>query len=204
MTMFKSTWIQKEGKVFILPNVEYKTKELSYLEDNNVIKIPESDLPLLVLSSNATNAFAFGIINLRKSIYNHFMWMHKPGLFATQDWSYKEAPISDYLGFNHRLKLWHNPSWTPNQKSSIINQIQFWLDKPKYKTMYDILAIFGQALNKIWIQNPFLRICSDYGSILRESGVDLNYNLKNPAPDQVDKWLNSNSDYAVYGRYAGE
>ena len=132
------------------------------------------------------------------------MWMHKPGLFASQSWSYGEVPIKNYLGFDHRLKFWHNPNWTLDNRYQIRKTIQRYLDLPKYRTLYDILAIAGQALNKVWIQNPLLRICSDYGSILFESGVDLRYMLKNPAPDQVDEWLQAHPEYEVYGRYAGE
>lgn len=197
-----TTWIQKKGKVMLLP---YSSrKDFTYMEENNVLKITEEQLPLAVLSSSAANPFAFGIINVRKSIYNHFMWMHKPGMFATQDWCYREVPIKKYLEFDNRLKFWHNPDWKMEQKWALRKQIQFWLDKPKYRTLYDVLAIVGQALNKVWIQNPIFRICSDYGSILRESGVDETYDLKNPAPDQVDDWFTAHAQYQVFGRYAGE
>lgn len=198
-----TTWIQKKGKCVVLPD-HGAPKDLTYLEENSVLKIPESALPLAVLSSSAANPFAFGIINFRKSIYNHFMWMHKPGFFASQSWTYQEVPIEKYLGFDHRLKFWHNPNWTLDNRWQIRKAIQYYIDLPKYRTFYDILAIVGQALNKVWIQNPIFRICSDYGSILFESGVDLRYMLKNPAPDQVDDWFNAHSEYQVYGRYAGE
>jgi hypothetical protein len=82
--------------------------------------------------------------------------------------------------------------------------IQSWLDKPAYSTRYDWIAIIGKAVGVGWIQNPFTRICSDYGSLLRESGVDTSYNLKSPAPDQVDAWFKDHLNYQVYGRYAGE
>lgn len=198
-----TTWIQRQGKCFVLPSSR-ELKDFTYLEENSVLKIEEKDLPLAVLSSNATSAFAFGIIRLRKSIYNHFMWMHRPGYFASQDFYYKEVPIKQYLGFNHRLKFWHNPNWTIDDKAKIIGRINYWLDQPKWKTRYDALAIIGQALNQVWIQNPLIRICSDYGSILRETSVDLTYQLKHPAPDQVDDWFNRHPVYQVFGRYAGE
>jgi hypothetical protein len=201
-----TTWIQRGEKALTLPEPEFPfMKDFTYLEEESVLKIPESALPMIVLSSTVSSPFAFGIINIRKSIYNHFMWMHKPGYFASQSWTYREVPIREYLGFDHRLKFWHNPNWTLDNREQIKKTIQHYLDLPKYRTLYDILAIAGQALNKVWIQNPLLRICSDYGSILFESGVDLRYMLKNPAPDQVDKWLQAHSDeYKVFGRYAGE
>jgi hypothetical protein len=197
-----TTWIQTKGKVMVLP---YSARrDFTYMEESNVLKILEDDLPLAVLSSSAANPFAFGIINVRKSIYNHFMWMHRPGMFATQDWYYREVGIENYLGFDKRLKFWSNPDWTPQQKWDIRKRIQYWLDQPKFKTRYDVLAILGQAINKVWIQNPLTHICSDYGSILKETGVDPRYDLKHPAPDQVDDWFNNHAEYKVFGRYAGE
>lgn len=179
-------------------------RKIIYMTKDEVLKIPEEHLPLAVLSSSAASILAFGIITVRKSIYNHFMWMHKPGFFASQGLFYSEVPAEKYLKFDNRLKFWYNPNWDQEQKFAIKNEINKWLNKPKFSTRYDWLAILGQALNIVWVQNPLTRICSDYGSILRESNVDLTYNLKNPAPDQVDEWFSRNLNYNVYGRYAGE
>lgn len=179
-------------------------KSISYMERDEIMSIPQEHLPLAVLSSNATNPFSFGIMVKRKSVWNHFMWMRRPGYFASQGFTYGEVSVQEYLGYNKRLKFWHNPDWTTLEKQSIWNQISIWLAKPNYSTRYDWLAIIGQLLNLVWIQNPATRICSDYGSFLKESKVDLEYTLKNPAPDQVDEWFNNHSKYQVYGRYAGE
>jgi hypothetical protein len=179
-------------------------RKIDYMTEDEILEIPERDLPLAVLSSNATSPFAFGIMVKRKAIWNHFMWMHKPGFLATQDLTYREVPVQNYFGYNKRLKFWRNPNWTDVERHEIRRQIYIWLSKPPLTTFYDWVAIIGQALNLVWIQNPATRICSDYGSFLRESGVDLEYNLKHPAPDQIDDWFNSHSNYQVYGRYAGE
>jgi hypothetical protein len=179
-------------------------KKIDYMERDEVLAIPKEHLPLMVLSSSIISPMNFGISLKRKTIWGHFMWMHKPGLVATQNWTYCERPIQHYLGFDRRLKFWSNPNWTIGEKTALLTQIQTWLDKPAYTTIYDFVAIAGQALNLVWLQNPATKICSDYGSFLKESGVDPDYNLKYPAPDQVDDWLNSNSKYRVYGRYAGE
>ena len=179
-------------------------KTIEYMTEKEVLSIPEADLPLMVFSSHATNFFAFGIMLRRKSVWNHFMWMHKPGMLASQDIYYKEIPVQDYFGYDRRLKFWCNPKWSSLDKALIGVRISWWLKQPMFRTRYDFLAIVGQALGLFWFQNPATRICSDYGSILNESSVDKRYDLKYPAPDQVDNWLNSHSEYTVYGRYAGE
>ena len=181
-----------------------ETKSVEYMTEDEIRAIPENHFPLAALSSTASSAFAFGIINVRKSIWNHIMWMHRPGFFASQGFTYSEVPVEKYFGFDKRLKFWYNPDWSDSERKALTDEINKWLSKPKLSTVYDFLAIAGQALNLIWLQNPATRICSDYGSLLRESGVDTDYNLKNPAPDQVDDWFNANSKYRVYGRYAGE
>ena len=128
------------------------------------------------------------------------MWMHKPGYFASQGTFYTEEPVENYLN-NHRLKFWSNPNWTKDERDKIIEEILIWLSKPKFSTRYDFIAILGQLLGiGGLLQNPFTKICSDYGSFLKV--VDPNYDLKHPAPDQVNEWFIKNSDrYEVYGKY---
>jgi hypothetical protein len=179
-------------------------KLIGYMTEEEILNIPERHLPLAVLSSTVTSPFAFGIINVRKSIWNHFMWMHKPGYFASQGFTYSEVPVKKYFGFDHRLKFWRNPNWSEFERQSLIAEINRWLSKPAFSTRYDFLAILGQFLKIAWLQNPATKICSDYGSLLRDTCIDLEYNLKYPAPDQVDNWFNDHSKYEVYGRYAGE
>lgn len=181
-----------------------ETKSIEYMTEDEIKNIPLKHFPLAVLSSTATSPFAFGIINVRKSIWNHFMWMHRPGYFASQGFTYSEVPLKKYLGFDKRLKFWSNPNWTEFERKVLIDGINKYLARPAYTTIYDFVAIAGQALNLVWLQNPATRICSDYGSLLKETNVDSRYDLKYPAPDQVDDWFSNHSEYKVYGRYAGE
>lgn len=162
--------------------------------------IPPVHLPLAVLSYNYRSMLATLINIFRKSDYNHFMWMHRPGFFATQDLWYREVPISKYTGSN-RLALWYNPEWTLFERAKITREIKKWLAKPPFSTRYDWIALIGQAIGLgRAIQNPLTRICSDYGSFLKL--VDSNYNLKNPAPDQVEKFFKKYPDkYKIYCRY---
>ena len=124
--------------------------------------------------------------------------MHKPGYFASQGMFYTEVDAREYVQ-HHRLKFWHNPNWTPEERSTILDQIITWLSKPKMATRYDFIAIAGQLFGLGMIQNPLTRICSDYGSFLQE--VDPNYKLVHPAPDEVNEWLKDRIPYEIYGKY---
>jgi hypothetical protein len=174
------------------------------MAEEEICNIPEEALPLATVSSDANALFSLGIRWRTRSTWNHFMWMHKPCTFASQGFTYGEQSVKKYFGTSKRLKFWHNPHWTPEQKKILKDHIQTYLDKPAFSTRYDWLAIIGQAIGIAWFQNPFTRICSEYGSLLRETGIDPSYDLKTPSPDQVEKWFQNNADYSIYGRYAGE
>ena len=170
----------------------------TWLTDAEIMAIPQENLPLLVLAFNYRSFFSVAINKRKSGDYNHLMWMHRPGKFASQDWWYKEVPAQKYMT-NHRLKFWHNPSWTPEQKIMLQTKIFTELAKPRWKTRYDVLALFGQLIGVTGIQLPWTNICSDYAKYLKI--VDADFNLKNPAPSDVNKWLTDNHRYFVYGRF---
>jgi len=168
------------------------------LTGDEILNIPEEDLPLLVLSFNYRNVIST-LINMRKSShYNHFMLFHRPGFFASQGVSFKEEPVENYLG-HHRLKFWYNPDWTDDDKKQMQNQIKKWLVMGTVRSRYDWMAIIGQLIGVKSLQNPYTRICSDYADVLET--VDPKYNLKHPAPNDVNNFLGVNPRYQIFGRY---
>jgi len=171
---------------------------MKILTKDEILNIPEEDLPLLVLSFNYRNVIST-LINMRKkSHYNHFMLYHRPGFFASQGVSFKEESVENYLN-NHRLKFWHNPDWTDDDKKRMQNQIKKWLVKGLVRTRYDWMAIIGQLIGVNSLQNPYTRICSDYVDVVKP--IDPDYDLNYPAPNDVNNWLGNNPKYQVYGRY---
>jgi hypothetical protein len=172
------------------------------LTEDDVLNIPVELMPMPVLSDNLSSFFSWGIKlhekwTHNKGNYNHFMWLHKQGTVASQNLFYNEQPISDYLRLC-RLKIWYFPDWTPEQREKVHKAIQKHLDRPWYRKLYDVPAIFGQLF---WheIQTPGLDICSDSGSYLSE--VDEDYDLRHPDPEEVNMWLEKQPEAKVYGRY---
>jgi len=168
------------------------------LTKDEILNVDTNQLPMLVLSYNYRNVVS-SLINIRKkSHYQHLLWYYKPGWFASQGMCFKLEKAEKYLD-HHRLKFWHNPDWTGLDKAILLTNIAADLGKPKFKTRYDWLAIIGQLVGITGLQNPMTKICSDYGGYLRK--IDPAYNLKHPAPSDVNEWLKGNSRYKVWGRY---
>jgi len=161
--------------------------------------IPYDHLPLMVLSTDNASFFSWGVRARRHANYSHFMWMHRAGFFASQHFFFKEVPVSKFFEKTDRLKFWTCSLMTEKTKQLVFARIQAELDKPKWKTRYDWLAILGQLLGISQIQNPWTKICSEHAAYIKY--FDPRYNLKCPAPDQVNEWMKYRSEYTVYGRY---
>lgn len=167
--------------------------------------LPYDNMPSMVLSDNLRSAVAARIKSHEHGFYNHFMWAHRLGYFATQDMIYREVPVARFLK-THRLKFWVNPDWTVEQKSRIREAINKDLELPWWKRLYDPLQIFSMAVanyTKIPIDKilhiPGLKICSDRGDYLKL--VDPEYSLSHPSPSDINRWLEGNPRYKVLGRY---
>jgi len=167
------------------------------LTREEVLRIPIYLLPMPVLSDNIRSFFSWGIKVHERGNYNHFMWLIRPGIVASQGLLYGAESIDTYFE-KCRLKFWYHPNWTQVHRQKIMAAIQKHLDRPWYRRIYDVPAIFGQLF---WheLQTPGLDICSDSGSYLAE--VDESYDLRHPDPEQVNKWMESKPEYKVYGRY---
>jgi hypothetical protein len=171
---------------------------------DEVRNIPESLLPMPVLSSSGINLFSFGIRAVKKTQYSHFMWMHRPGFFASQSLWFKEIPVDTFMDEpTEILKFWLIDS-PPHTRKIILDRINFELKKPWWKTRYDVLAIIGQMLRIPSLQVPWMKICSEHAHYL--SLVDSRYDLDRtcPAPNEVNEWLKKTSGYNVYGIYSEE
>lgn len=155
-------------------------------------------LPMLVFETNFTGFFSFGIRARRNAIYSHFMWHHEPGHFASQNVYFRHIPSTKSK--KNKLKLWYNPHWTPIQRAMLVERIYHEIERPRWKTRYDWLNVIGQLIGLKVLQNPFTNICSETAKFL--TLVDPNYDLCNPAPDEINEWLKEQPNYEVFARYS--
>jgi hypothetical protein len=169
----------------------------------SIKEIPDDRLPMLAFVDNPQGLFGFGIKKRTKGLYSHFMWLHRQGIFASQDWYFKAFPVDHYSDYT--IKLVWNPSWSEQDRRILHDEIQARLDMPWWKTRYDGLAILGKALGWDWLQVPWMQICSDAACILRL--VDPRFHLRHPDPSEVNAWTKlhpwapGQRGYEVYGRY---
>ncbi|MFC1895602.1 hypothetical protein ACFL0Q_02920 [Thermodesulfobacteriota bacterium] len=78
--------------------------EQKWLTRQDVLDIPQRDLPMLVLSDNLRSVMSARIKEHESGCYNHMMWMRRPGFFASQDRLFREVPAEKYLD-RHRFKF---------------------------------------------------------------------------------------------------
>ncbi len=176
-----------------------------WLNSTHVRLIPRKHLPLLVLTDGLRSWVASRIKSHTEGFYNHMVWMHEPGMVASQDVTFREYSIERYFP-THRMKFWHNPNWTDTQRYILSSAIKQSLRRPWHERLYDPLDILGKALTTYtripfnWLHIPgFFRICSEHSFYLRR--VDPSFKLNRPAPADVNRWMMGNEDYQVYGRY---
>lgn len=165
------------------------------LKYDDLFKIPEAMMPMPVLSDNVRSVIS-GMIKVHsKGMYNHFMWLTRPGVLATQNVTgFKALPLKAYTKRN-RLKLFWFPTWEPDTRQAIIAAIDADLAAPWYKRRYDFLAYLGHVTGIQAIHSPWSEICSEKARYI--PGFD----LTNPTPQDVNAWLERSPDAQVYGRY---
>ena len=166
----------------------------------SLLNITQKDLPLLVVSDNLRSWVSARIKKHTHGGYNHLMWMVEPGKFITQEFPFLiERPV-EYFFDGYRIKLWHNPNWTPLQKIKITTMLAKRLRAPWYKKIYDPLQIVGIRLGVRWLQIPGIRICSDHSDILKDIEPDWNFKT-GPSPEEINRYLETRPEYKVFGRY---
>ena len=124
-------------------------------------KIDEVDLPLITLSDNSSGLLEFLIKFRTKGDYNHIMWAHRTGFFASQGNTYSESPASRYMKKGGRLKFYYVSGLSDTQKRLILSSIERKLNLPGWKKAYDWIGIFGQAIGIKKINTPGLNYCSE-------------------------------------------
>ena len=173
-----------------------RNRYIEHLEEINGADY--GDLPLLVLSTSFTGIFSYFIRLRTHAIYSHFMWLHAPGKFASQQAVFKELSLQHFV--NAKLKFIRNPHWNNVQRAMLTERIYAELERPKWRTRYDWINIIGQLFGIKSLQNPSTNICSETAGFLKL--VDQDYDLDNPTPDELNKWLNQNPNYELYARYS--
>jgi len=168
----------------------------------NPYSIKQEDLPLVVLSDHTSGWIQFLIKMKSNANYNHIMWMHKPGMLASQGNMFSEIPLSRYMTGNSRLKFW-KPKWTTSSRLLILNMIDIDLKKHWWHRKYDYLGILGQAIGIKKINSPGSMYCSErVAYYLRKvfDGIPAH-----PSPHDLNQLFKTKEeDFQVYERWQAD
>lgn len=170
------------------------------LTAEEVLNIPEELCPMMAFSYKLGSHVAAAIAAKDHGYYNHFMWVLRPGVVASQDILFKRVPLKDYLDM-HTMKFVYSQNWTAEDRAKMLKAINEDLSRPWYRRIYDPVAILGQAVNVNGFQLPGADICSDKVKYIKL--VEPGFNLKYCSPIDINRWTKARQadGYTVYGRY---
>lgn len=174
-----------------------------------------ANLPLLVLSDHSSGFVEWAIKWRTKGGYNHIMWMHRPGYFASQGNVYSEAPLARYMKHGNTLKFIKVTGLSAVQRHMILASIQKKLKLPWWKRRYDFLGIIGQATGFKWINTPWSDYCSEDGpEHVRDNKLLINtmaneelklalLNIpKHGSPEDLNRYFEAHPEaFETYGRW---
>ena len=184
-----------------------KVDPVTYLTLDDLAAVPADKLPMMVISDNLQGLFGLLIKLVTKSFYSHFMWMHEPGMMATQAWWFHEAPVTSFK--RNSLKVFWCPTWTPDQRASLVQVIDGCLGKSWWDTRYDVLGVIGQLLGLDWLQSKKHQFCSEHIAklaLIDQEALEWLKQCSTPTPEEVNVWLkgqrnlDGSEKYPVYCR----
>ncbi len=172
-----------------------------YLTIEDLKKIPQDHLPMVVLCNGYLSLFGILICSVTQSFWSHAMWLTSPKEFASQWFWFRSFPVEHFAKYS--LKLWYNPDWTPEQRTILQAEIWDRLKLPAWKTRYDVLGVIGEAMGVKWLNRKGLDFCSE--SIKMLALVDPEFKkwfeeIKNPTPEELNTWFKTHLKYQVWGR----
>lgn len=155
----------------------------------NPKEIKADELPLIVFSDHTSGALQWAIKWWTKGHYNHVMWMHKPGMVASQGNLFSEESIDKYMKRGNRLKFVKVVGLRPEQRKMILASIRRKLNQPWWQRLYDWPGVLiGQGLKQRWFGLPTLEYCSeDVPAHLRDNTELMS--TMNPDQEQLKRVL---------------
>jgi len=166
------------------------------------LKIPQEDLPLIVLSDHSSGFVQWAIKSRTKGNWNHAMVCLKQGTFDSQGNLFSRIPMSRYMTEHSRLKFWKIKDLTVEQKALIRLRIIKRLNLPWWKRRYDYSGILGQFLGLRWINNPFTAYCSE--QVRQDFLENIVTIAKHPSPADLNRRFKRHPWMEVYGIWNGD
>lgn len=162
--------------------------------------IDQSLLPAVVLTDSLRTHLGYTIKQHSHGYYNHACWMIRPGVIASQDWTFKTFAVKRYLDKKHRVKVWVNTDWSNYMRARMLADIQDQLDERLYKRLYDVLGVLGQAIRIRSINIPWLYYCSE--RVEKTFKVaEPGYPITHSTPADLNAWMKTQEGFQVFGLF---
>ena len=163
------------------------------------LELGQKHLPLFVLVDNLRGFFPWLIKLHTQGDYSHIAIMTRTRFFASQDLTFKEVPIENYLKPHYQLKFWQFKHMPVEIKAKIFKAVAEDLNAPWYKRRYDFLGLLGQLLRIPWLNNPWRTYCSErIAKYLRLAGLNI---FPHPTPSDIDAYFKTHPQMQVLGYY---
>jgi len=181
------------------------TDSNAILTRDQVLTIPEQQMPMIVLSDNLYSRFAWLIRAFQQprnhisGDYNHAMVLKRPAEVVSQNWRFGTEMLTDYLAGQYRLKIWWKPNMTNPEKARMNAKIA---DMLAAHGKYDWLELLGIRTGMRWLHIPGRNICSEaVAQIIQAAYPDMVKLWGNhPTPGDLNAHLDE-AGWSVYGRF---
>lgn len=177
-----------------------KNLPIKQLTVRDLIEVDDSLFPMIAFSQRKQDFISEYIKTFTNAEYSHVMWFHRPGYFATQDWTFKEVTVSSYIGYtNVNMEIIYFSDWVESERKRFLYEINKLVNR---KGFYDILGVIGHFFKNPKIQINNLNYCSEsIWNIFQK----INYEPEwHPTPKELRWYLKKYYRAKVYGTYKSE
>ena len=170
----------------------------------DISSIPLDYYPLITFTHNFRSPIGKGIQLRTNSLVSHVMESHRPGFFATQDFTgFKTLPF-DKVDNKHTYFLFYRYEGLTEKK-----QEEWWktiyrdLDEPWWLRRYDWLGVVGQLFGVRWLESPFTEYCSQKVKqhLFEVFGSEIK---KRPTPEELRKYCRKYPQWVEVGEIIPE
>ena len=179
------------------------SKPTRFLTRKEALELSMADMPFLILTDNFHSWFSWRTKGHTHGHYNHAAFLLFRGFIPTalsQDWILRTKPLSNYMSGKHRVKLWHDPDWSWDQKENMLDECDLLLDRPFYRRLYDVVGLIGQAIRHPRLNIPGLFYCSEVTARVLAAG-DEDCGMAHPSPADLNRWCKESPNMKCCGVY---
>lgn len=165
--------------------------------------IPVAHYPIPIYCDGGS-PFAWLIRRFDKAASSHFQILYGPDQIASQWFWFKTFPVEHLRNYNAKL-IW-NPTWTPEERKTMIKAIEDRLLLSKWATRYDVWGVIGEAINMEWMQRKAIDFCSEavgrFLQLIDPAFAKFLETCPSPTPRELNLYTKyHNPPYQVYGRH---